>query len=494
MRPRFTLIVTAACLLLGAKAPAQAPPSAAENPFAPTRQQVEARFDAIQREVDRLRSAGQASQADAMAGQLQHFRDELAGTAPSQVARPELNVVGLFGSGRPIVQVGPTDRPVILALNSYYPVNWTVNLAPGANLQRVIVSAYEGASRPAGLPSDVPVGTYDRFKPNSYFFAHQKDFQEYPDLARKLQGLTGQTISSFQVQSNYTGTPFQIGDSGQEWAAQRVLNEMIPLYKQAIAFDREQNRAAAANYRFTAISPRLDRPSYSNAGSIAEFSPLGPIRGTIGGQINSRHVAVDPRTQTFYGVENSGAVFRYDRRTGQETTLNNVEWPTGLTFDTKRNRLVVSSLSGEGALYAYSPDQNRWTTLRSLNNVDMFSTTYSAHDDVYYALAGHPYGPVKLLTYDPSGRQTRSIDLVGVLPYTDLWDYQLTATGDKLSLLSPPLVDLYEPLLPPQAWSYLIDPATGVLTSLGAIRVVPEPGAALLLACLAASALRRRRA
>ena len=68
--------------------------------------------------MDRLRSAGQSADADRLAAALQHFRDQLAGNAPSQVAGPELDVVGVYDPGKVTVNVGPTDRPVVLALTS----------------------------------------------------------------------------------------------------------------------------------------------------------------------------------------------------------------------------------------------------------------------------------------------------------------------------------------------------------------------------------------
>jgi streptogramin lyase len=247
-------------------------------------------------------------------------------------------------------------------------------------------------------------------------------------------------------------------------------------------------------HRFWAMyyGPPLNRQV---GGQLAEFTPHGPIAGTIQpGIVYPTHVAVDPRGPTYYGHRASRPVTRFNPATGAATELPafNSELdshPTGLTFDTTRNRLLRSTLGGEGFLFAYSPEQDRWSTLASLNNVDLWSLTYSAADDVLYGLT-----ETSILRYDPQGRQTGSVRLSQRVARNYLWTYQLVATGDQLVLLSPPLTDPVLPGAPGVQRSYLIDPHTGEVTSLGPIRIVPEPGAAALwLAGIGAALFRRRR-
>ena len=81
------------------------------------------------------------------------------------------------------------------------------------------------------------------------------------------------------------------------------------------------------------------------------------------GRSGITRVAVDPRTSTCYGA--SGRLNipfrrpRHERRHAlPDTDVGLGDWPTGLTFDTTRNRLIVSTLGGGGVLLAYSPDRN----------------------------------------------------------------------------------------------------------------------------------------
>ena len=162
-----------------------------------------------------------------------------------------------------------------------------------------------------------------------------------------------------------------------------------------------------------------------------------------------------------------------------------------MTFDTTRNRLILSTLGGSGYLYSYSPEQDRWTTLSNLNNVDLYSVTYSAVDDRLYAISREG----RLVWYDAQGRPAGSIRLDPTLPANlDLLRSQLVATGDSLVLLTQPVGDLLDPRLPAVQRSYLIDPDTGLLTALGPIRVVPEPwvGVVMCAGAVAAALMRRR--
>lgn len=242
----------------------------------------------------------------------------------------------------------------------------------------------------------------------------------------------------------------------------------------------------ADSYRFTAVY--LD-PSAGYR--IAEFTPEGPLAGTLGAAFRwLPDVAVNPRGPTYYG--SAPFASRIDPATAAFTRLpdfdpNLYSHPSGLTFDTRRNRLVASTFGGVGHLLAYDPEQKTWSELADLARKDVHALTYSAADDTLYGLTD-----TGILKYTPEGEPAGSVPLVFDIPGNfEVSRYQLVATNDRLAIITAPVTDLLNERIKVQH-AYLIDPDTGAVISYGPVQVTPEPGAAAL-AVAAAGLLRRRR-
>jgi len=182
------------------------------------------------------------------------------------------------------------------------------------------------------------------------------------------------------------------------------------------------------------------------------------------------------------------SVSQLDLATGKMTALPTIQsglptlsWPCGLTFDTKRNQLIVSSLGGDGFLYAYSLQSKQWSMLSNLRGTDLQALTYSAADDSFYGLTTSSLRP-GLVHFDASGTALSQVQLSQPIPggsQGSSWPDQLVAVGDQLAVITPPTVDLYEPEILPQARFFLINPKTGLVNYSGTI--VPEPAALLLI-------------
>lgn len=115
--------------------------------------------------------------------------------------------------------------------------------------------------------------------------------------------------------------------------------------------------------------------------------------------VNVNQIACSPSKDICYGIIGHQLV-KLDPKSNWQTTpiqirseLPKLSWPTGITFDTDRDRLLISSLGGEGYLYSYSFDRNVWQAF-SLNNIDLAAIVYHPHDKQIYAL-GVTYGQVK---------------------------------------------------------------------------------------------------
>ena len=113
----------------------------------------------------------------------------------------------------------------------------------------------------------------------------------------------------------------------------------------------------------------------------------------------------------------------------------------GITYDSKRNLIVVSSLGGEGYIYRYDIAQDKWIDFTSLQGVDLTSLTYNAVTD---SLAGWqiPYG--SLCTLSADGQVQNSIPLNERLPefgysrtdYGFNQSIRVIANGDNFYLAS----------------------------------------------------------
>ncbi len=140
----------------------------------------------------------------------------------SALADKELHLVGVYeshphhGDGRhPTGEIQVTvqrqDKPIILALSSYEPVNWNVQVEPGVEIEKIIVNGYHD-QKVTGV-SGVPIEEYSYAETGQYLgnFTYQwtaTQNQGTPPLVQELSQLTGTPLTSFQ--GCYRGTQFKI--------------------------------------------------------------------------------------------------------------------------------------------------------------------------------------------------------------------------------------------------------------------------------------------
>lgn len=114
---------------------------------------------------------------------------------------------GSHGVGRPRVAgaidvtVMRTGYPVVLVLSSYEPVNWRIQLAPGAALSAVLLFGYHESS---------VVGQGGaRIHRGGTLYAYNRQSSEFERLNREVAKLTGLDINHFQ--GVYAATNFSVG-------------------------------------------------------------------------------------------------------------------------------------------------------------------------------------------------------------------------------------------------------------------------------------------
>jgi hypothetical protein len=135
------------------------------------------------------------------------------------------------------------------------------------------------------------------------------------------------------------------------------------------------------------------------------------------------------------------------------------DWPVGVAYDSRRDRLVFATLGGEGNLLAMTPARTNLTQIASLQNEDLDAITYRAADDTLYATTVGPSG--RILKLNANGQVVGEISL-GTIPSLGVHGYRselLVLENNLVVLLEPgPQISDGEPL---ESRIYLVDLSSG---------------------------------
>ena len=204
----------------------------------------------------------------------------------------------------------------------------------------------------------------------------------------------------------------------------------------------------------------------ANAGVFfRNYTVNGPVEGTR--LLPADRVLAAGGDRYYYGAK-PHVVWRVDRDTGAILELGpgaglpELSWPMGVAYDSHRARVLLTSLGGDGYFYAYSPASNRWSLVRSQNNLDLDCLEYHPSLDALFGvrvLFGDG-GPGAIYRFNAEGVLQSEIALptfpfgIGPTGYRS----ELVSVGDHLVLLLE--ADLQ---LDPYGESrmYLIDPRNG---------------------------------
>jgi hypothetical protein len=372
--------------------------------------------------------------------------------APPNPVPEELHVVGIYsglfnGGSSPNHERGDAqvfvDRPgstVTLYLSAYEPVRWHVTVSENTILRRVFLAGYydqEVTSLPAGT-------TVHR---TSHYLGYTLDCARFYLGLPAVRQLTGLEISSFQ--GAYVPTaPFVIDNVQQDERLRSDYPRSTP------ASQLPTNLNFALWFHQLGDGGRVTPLGYSLAGPVGGGAVLPGMR-VFRAPSNARY---------FYGV-NWHEVWRVDTQADTATMMHlppglpEFSWTSSATYDTTRNRFLVVSFGGEGFLYAYSPETDDWSVVRSMEHHDLSAIAYHAATDELFGLSmmftecGQP------LLY----RMTADGQVVGQLPLPII---PFAPYGARASLVS---VGEYLVLLmqgdagsnPSESRIYLIDPRSG---------------------------------
>lgn len=119
---------------------------------------------------------------------------------------------GYHPTGTIDIKIERQERPIILALSSYEPVQWNLVLEPEVNLEKVIINGYHD-QKISGI-SGIPIQEFSYQQTGKYLgkFAYRWDKlspnSDTLSLVNKLEQFTNTNLTSFQ--GCYRGTSFTI--------------------------------------------------------------------------------------------------------------------------------------------------------------------------------------------------------------------------------------------------------------------------------------------
>jgi hypothetical protein len=267
------------------------------------------------------------------------------------------------------------------------------------------------------------------------------------EAQRQLTALRASVVGGAETKSTEQGS----GDL----RLQQALPKLDALLAAVQTKRATGQRDALMDVRFHAQQKTKNSKGEVVAVSIAQFTPRGPIMYTLE-SISSKypHVAWEAAGERMFAVS-SHSVVSVHRSTAQETPMQfgpglpNLSWPCGMTFDAKRRRVMLTSLGGEGFLYAYDLAADQWSLITSMKNKDMHGMTYDPDRDLLYGICDEYPGGQSLQTMTPQGvvLRRKPIDLGDAASEGGAWRQpglealQLAGGGGYMMVLRSETID-----------------------------------------------------
>jgi hypothetical protein len=382
----------------------------------------------------------------------------------------ELHLIGIYEGytksngqihgDRAQIQISRPGKKVTLVLVAYKPMTWEVGVSKGTTIEKVILGGYNKAAV-KGLPEKVEVveafrGSKDAKLP---FYTYKIDEPGFRAIVEALDGMTGQKLASF--------TGMYRAEAESVIAVEDVSDD------ERFSVDYPQPVPAAKLPKLTFRAHREIPGKYPHevTRSFGEFTLAGAKADTLVPLPDrASRITHDPVGKKYYGIANHKlAVIDMATKKVKELALGDVpeiSWPADVTFDAKRERVLLTTSGGGGYLYAYYPKTEKWEVLaeKPANTI-----VYHPKDEVVYGLKGDLRGGVpELQEINAKGAVVTSVPLDGPFlpgmfalgPGTG--SVQLAAADDKLvMLINPTGLRGSEVPLPKWSYMYLIDQKTG---------------------------------
>lgn len=414
---------------------------------------AQARLAELSREASVQISLGNPGTAATILGITTNLQAVRAGLAPvPATAGLEIDVVGFYdGAGATTTTPGTAavqvDRPgsaVVLILNAYEPITWTVTQTPGTTVIAVIAYSYAPqVLLTAGVPGAIVVQLSYAVNGDGDYFGLAGS-----DVTARLKANTwcferlGLFATTFGGDYYAPAVPFVLGGTNVDWRDQWVTAQAVAAGNVWNVATRAQAQAQAGGALFL---PLLTQPvATPGPATVAFASPLGVLAPIVALPNVTDYALGNGAVYTLAGAVPS----ILDLLTLQSTpippdpALPPISWASTVAYDALRNRLLVSSFGGSGALWAWDATTATWSVLNgNLHDQEPVAIVHHPAYDATFGLVCDTFAPTpwQLRRYDASGTHIATMALpLPVLFEGLLDDHHLYTSGAELVYVGPP--------------------------------------------------------
>ncbi len=158
----------------------------------------------------RLEESGEKERAEKLRRRIAALRVQLHEGKEEASDEPEIHVVSGYRIDEAVVEIAQTSHPVILSLCACGRADWTLKVADGVRLKRVILAGVERQTV-TGVPNGVRVDSYIKREGARGFCTGEIDGSGYGYVWKRLEELTGKTRGTHQIAYRNQTDPVRIG-------------------------------------------------------------------------------------------------------------------------------------------------------------------------------------------------------------------------------------------------------------------------------------------
>lgn len=308
----------------------------------------------------------------------------------------ELHIVGVYEGfvktgdkihgEKVLVEVNRPGKLVTLVFSSYNQATWEVTVKPETKIAKVILAGYHQQAV-KGLPDKVEViAAYYENNENkgTRYLTHvyKRDSPEYRALVTDLQRFTPLKVSSFH------------GAYAAKRESPIVIDRIVSDPKLSADYPTPTPLDQLPKLQFQAVHYTPGSHPHMMSAAFGDFTLAGPKMESLRPlprDINK--LAYDPARKQHYGLSGHDA-HEVDLEKQRATKMNlgldvpRLSWPKGLTFDTKRDRLLLMG----NYIYSYAPATRTWSVLAEVGRGgELRGLVYHDRDDCLYAV-GQSHG------------------------------------------------------------------------------------------------------